>query len=129
MPYQRSERIRDQIIQETADILDHLMKDPDIGFVTVTDAEVSADLRVARIYVSILGNAEKQARCLTALRRAQGFVHTELGHRLRMKYSPQVIFVHDQSLEYGERIERLLKEVQKEKSEEKHIRPNSADDR
>lgn len=106
----RSERMREEFKREASDIL-RKMKDPRIGFVSVTDVELSRDLRHAKIFVSIFGDDEEKATTLTALERAQGFVRSELGQRIRMRHTPEVTFRLDDSIERGDRINRLLRSV------------------
>lgn len=97
--------------QETSEILQRHTKDPRIGFVSVTDVELSPDLRHARIYVSILGDAAAKARTMEGLTRAQGFVRTELARRIRLRHIPEVVFKVDESIERGARVDQLLREV------------------
>lgn len=106
----RSERIREEFKRETSDIL-RKMKDPRIGFVSVTDVELSRDLRHAKIFVSIYGDEEEKQTTLAALTHAQGFVRTELGQRIRLRYTPEITFRLDDSIERGDRINRLLREI------------------
>src|SRR5690606_37367017 len=87
------------------------MKDPRIGFVSVTDVEMSRDLRHAKIYVSIFGDDEAKAQTLEALHHAQGFVRSELGRRIRLRHTPEISFRLDDSIERGHRINRLLREL------------------
>lgn len=109
----RSERMREEFKREAGDIL-RKMKDPRIGFVSVTDVELSRDLRHAKIFVSIFGDEEEKHNTLTALTRAQGFVRSELGQRIRMRHTPEITFRLDDSIERGDRINRLLRSVSTE---------------
>jgi ribosome-binding factor A len=111
--YKRSERIGDQIRTEIADILVRRVKDPRIGFVTVTAVEVTDDLRNARIYVSILGEVPLQKKTIQGLSRASGFIRSELGKRLSLKFLPQLSFHLDTSPQEGARILQLLEEIKK----------------
>ncbi|MCA9471023.1 MAG: 30S ribosome-binding factor RbfA [Nitrospirales bacterium] len=106
--YKRAERVADQIRMEVADILARKAKDPRIGFVTVTDVDLSPDLRVARIYVSSLREGESEELALQGLSKAVGFVRGELGRRLELRYTPELIFCQDGSYRYGRRIDQLL---------------------
>ena len=107
----RIARLRELFKQETSAILQRNMKDPRIGFVSVTDVELSQDLRHARIFVSVYGDAEAKARTMEGLRSAEGFVRTELAHRIRLRYTPDVSFRIDESIEQGDRVNRLLRQV------------------
>ncbi len=104
--YKRSERVADQLRIEVADILAKKSKDPRLHSVTVTDVEVTKDLRIARVYVSILGSEDDKAGILKALASASGFVRSELGRRLELRYTPEVKFWADSN---GPRAERILK--------------------
>lgn len=110
----RLERLADQARLEIAGIL-RKMKDPRIGFVSVTDVEPSADLRHLRVFVSILGNEEERVRTMEALEHARGFIRTELGARIRLRYTPEVDFRYDPSLERGARVTELLAQIRSER--------------
>jgi len=113
LSYKRAERLGDQIRSEVSDILLRKIKDPRIGFVTVTTVEVSDDLRCARVFVSTLDNASQQNRTIQGLFKASGFIRSELGKRLRLKFLPQVSFHLDQSAEKASHIFQLLEEIKK----------------
>ena len=87
------------------------VKDPRIGFVTVTGVETSVDLRSARVYVSVLGGDAEREEALAGLRSAAGFLSTRVGEELRMKRTPALNFKLDPSIDTGMRMERLLSEV------------------
>lgn len=115
MARQRAQRVADEVQQVAAEILRGL-KDPRIGFATVVRAEVSTDLRHAKIYVSVFGpEAERQAT-MAALERAKGHVRTELGRRIRLYHTPEVHFISDGSIAHGDRIARLLGELAAERA-------------
>ena len=84
------------------------MKDPRLGFVTVTDVRITGDLREATVYVSLFGSDEEKKNTLAALAKANGFIRSEVGKRLGIRYSPQIGFKEDQSLDYGMKIEKIL---------------------
>jgi ribosome-binding factor A len=107
----RIARLRELFKQETSTILQREMKDPRIGFVSVTDVELTPDLRHARIFVSIYGDDEAKAKTMEALTNAAGFFRTELAHRIRLRYAPQIAFRIDDSIEKGDRVNRLLRQV------------------
>ena len=114
MPY-RPERLAAAIQEEISDIL-RGMKDPRLGFVSVTGVEVSSDLRYARIYVSVLGSSAEEEATLEALRHAQGFLRSELGRRIRLRHVPEINFRLDPSIRHGARIFELLRELDQSKS-------------
>jgi ribosome-binding factor A len=87
------------------------VKDPRIGFVTVTGVETSVDLRSARVYVSVLGGDAERADALAGLRSARGFLQSRVGDELRMKRTPTLNFVLDASIDTGMRMEKLISEV------------------
>lgn len=110
MSVQRVARIREEIKKEASEIIRKL-KDPRVGFVTVTDVEVTGDLRHARIYVSVLGDAESKDETMNALAKATGFIRTEIGSRIRLRHTPEIQFAFDDSMERGARIFELLRQV------------------
>ncbi len=107
----RIARLRELFKEETSVILQRAVKDPRIGFVSVTDVELSADLRHAKIFVSIFGDAETKAKTMQGLAGAQGFIRTELARRIRLRHIPEVLFKMDESIERGARVEELLRKV------------------
>lgn len=107
----RIARLRELMKKQVSEILQREMKDPRIGFVSVTDVELSADLRHAKVFVSILGDAAAKTRTMEGLTSAQGFVRTELAHRIRLRRIPEVVFRLDESIERGARVNRLLRQV------------------
>lgn len=114
----RRERVSDQIKEEISRLLQREVRDPRIGFVTVTGASVTADLRSARVYVSVLGEASAREESLRALQSAAGYLRRALFKTLRLRYSPALEFVLDDSLDRGERIERLLRGLREERADE-----------
>lgn len=113
LPYKRSQRVSDLIREEIADIIMNKVKDPRLGFVTVTGAKITEDLKIVTIYLSILKEEEKETT-IEMLNSAKGFIRAELAKRLKMKFIPSLTFRIDESLEYGVRIEKLLREIKKE---------------
>jgi ribosome-binding factor A len=104
-----NEALREVLSQEIA-----ALKDPRIGFVTVTGVETSADLRHARVFVSVLGNAHERERSLAGLRAAHGFLQERIAADVRTKRTPQLQFLYDESIDRGMRIETLLKRYENE---------------
>ena len=107
----RIARLRELMKKEVSEILQREMKDPRIGFVSVTDVELSADLRHAKVFVSIFGDAAAKTKTMEGLVSAQVFVRTELAHRIRLRRIPEVLFRLDESIERGARVNRLLRQV------------------
>jgi ribosome-binding factor A len=111
----RHERIAEEIHHEISAMVAGELKDPRIiGLVTVTEVRVSPDLKLARIFVSVLGSEEEHASTLKGLAAAAGFVRRELGVRLQMRRSPELLFIDDRSEEYKQRIDELLRESKKQ---------------
>ncbi|MBI2370741.1 MAG: 30S ribosome-binding factor RbfA [Deltaproteobacteria bacterium] len=117
MGYRRADRVGDQIREEISDILQRHLKDPRVGFVTITGVRVTDDLRHARVYVSVLGPEPERDRTLQGLNRAAGFIRRELGRRIRLRYLPDVVFEYDPSVEEGERLQRLFHEIREQREE------------
>lgn len=118
LPYKRSQRVSDLLREEIADIIFHKLKDPRIGFVTVTGTDVTDDLKMAFVYISILKEKEEEKKTtLDILNSAKSFIRSELSKRLKMKFIPSIKFKLDSSIEYGSRIENLLNEIRR-KSED-----------
>lgn len=107
----RPERLAEAIKKEMSDLLLNELKDPRIGFATITGVDVSSDLKYAKIFVSVLGNHEQRVSTMRVLTKAQGFVRTELGHRIRLRQVPEISFYLDESLDHGVRVMELLEEV------------------
>ncbi len=114
MSFKRADRVGELIMAETADILLKVIKDPRLHAVTITGVKITDDLRNARIYFVEMGKDDLNEEIQAALSKAKGFVRRELGHRLRLRLVPDIIFVHDKSFGYGNRIEKLLAEIAKQ---------------
>jgi ribosome-binding factor A len=110
-PKRRPARLGSQLREEIGLMLQREVKDPRIGFVTVTDVHVTADCKLARIYVSVLGSEEERRQSLEGLNQAAGFIRFELGHRLRLRFSPELEFRVDDSLEKEARLEELFGQI------------------
>jgi ribosome-binding factor A len=104
----RTERVSDLIRAEVARLIGVELRDPRLGFVTVTGAEITADLRSVRVFVSVLGDENARRVSLQALNRAAGFFRRTLFRNLRLRHAPAVAFVFDDSLDRGDRIDRAL---------------------
>ena len=114
MSYQRIDRISEEVRREVDAIIRGELHDPRIkGTFSVTRADVTRDLSYAKIYISILEEADRAAM-MTALKAAAGFIRHELGKRMIIRYAPQLLFVLDQNIEYGVHIAAVLKQVQPE---------------
>ncbi|TAE54740.1 MAG: 30S ribosome-binding factor RbfA [Nostocales cyanobacterium] len=114
----RVSRVAELIKREVSQMLLNGIKDDRVGtgMVSVTDVDVSGDLQHAKIFVSIYGTEEAKAETMAGLKSATGYVRSELGARVRLRRTPEVIFVEDRSLERGTKVLSLLSQLQKERS-------------
>lgn len=112
LPYKRSQRVSDLLREEIADIIMHKLKDPRIGFITVTGVDLTDDLKIAFVYISVLKEEEK-AISLEILNAAKNFIRSELSKRVRLKFIPSIDFRIDTSIEYGDKIEKLLGDIRR----------------
>ena len=106
----RAERLAEEIREQVARMIASDLKDPRLGFVTVTRVELAHDLGHARIHVGVLGSEAEREKSLSALRQASGFVRRELGKRLRIRHTPEIDFRYDKGLDATDRVARLLEE-------------------
>jgi ribosome-binding factor A len=107
----RPERVGDQIRAELSELLAREVKDPGVGFVTITHVKVSPDLQLARAYYTVLGDPQARRATAKALERARPFLRRQLAGRLRLRRAPELAFQYDESIEREERIESLLEEI------------------
>ncbi len=107
----RTRQVGEFLREELTDIIRREVKDPRVGFVSLTVVEVTPDLRSARVFVSVLGTDEERAETLAALRSAAGFIRYHLRPRLRMRQIPELEFRDDRSMEHAEQIARVLKDL------------------
>ena len=115
----RATRVGEQMKKELSDIIGRKLKDPRIGFVTVTDVRVTGDLQQAKVYISVLGDEEQRQNTLKGLEKAKGFIRSEIGQRIRLRKTPEIFFEIDESIEYGYRIEQLIRQISAERENEK----------
>lgn len=108
MATNRHERIEDQIQNEIGSMLLRDLKDPRIGFASVTRVKLSGDKREAKVYISVYGTEEEKTKTMEALASAKGFVRTELGRRIKLRHTPDIRFVLDESLEQGAKVMEIL---------------------
>lgn len=113
-PY-RQEKLAELIASELSELLRTRVKDPRVGFVSITRVEVSGDYRHAKVYASVMGNKDEQIGTMKALQHATGFLRHELASRLDLRHTPEIVFKLDHSLEEGARILELIKEVERER--------------
>lgn len=104
----RQRRVAGLIQQELGDLLQRELRDPGLGFATVTEVRMSTDLKCAQVYISVMGDESERRSTMAALERAVGFIRRELASRLKLRYMPQIEFVPDLTLERAARLETLL---------------------
>ena len=111
---QRTDRLDSQIRAELAELLHREMKDPRVGFATITRVETARDLGTAKVWVSIMGTDDEQAETMKALTDAAPWLRRQLGGRLTVRHVPQLVIRHDDSIEAGDRVLKLLRELEDE---------------
>ena len=107
----RSDRVGDQLLREISVLLLRKVKDPRLRGVTLTDARMTKDLRHAYVYYSFFGQDEQKKQAQAGFESAKGFIRKEIGERLHLRYVPDIQFRYDISLEYGQKMDRLLDEL------------------
>ena len=107
----RTLQVGELLKEELTDIIRREVKDPRVGFMSITNVEVTPDLRSARVYVSVLGTDDERTKTLDALRSAARFIRFHLKPRLRMRQIPELEFRDDRSMEYAEQISATLKQI------------------
>jgi ribosome-binding factor A len=115
---ERMKRVNEACKEALSEILHERMKDPRIGFVTVTRVEVSPDLKQAKVWLSVLGEEEEVRETMLALEKAQGFLRKELGKRVRLRYTPAVRIFLDRGAEVSERVQSILHGLHEEEGTE-----------
>ncbi|MGB3205154.1 MAG: 30S ribosome-binding factor RbfA [Crinalium sp.] len=125
----RVSRVAEQIKREIGQMLIQDIKDDRVGagMVSVTDVDVSGDLQHAKIFVSIYGTDEAKAETMAGLKAATGYVRRELGHRVRLRRTPEVIFLEDRSIERGNRVLSLINKISQENPDQDRDRSEDDD--
>ncbi|HYE75837.1 MAG TPA: 30S ribosome-binding factor RbfA [Blastocatellia bacterium] len=114
----RPDKVAHQLKAEISDIISRELHDPRVGFVTITNIKVSQDLSHARIYVSVFGSAQQQRDSINALNRAAGYIRREIGTRMRLRKSPELVFTFDESIEQSVRMAQLIDEANSETTDQ-----------
>ena len=128
MTTRRMARLNEQLRADVAELIAREMKDPRLaGLVSVTAAEMSPDLRHARVFISVLGSDEDRKKTLQAIRSAAGFLRTQLASRMTTKRAPELHFTMDASIERGQRIMNLLHEIESSQTSSTDAREGDAD--
>ena len=108
----RQEKVQEQLVQEISELIQREVRDPRVGFVTLTGAEISRDLRHAKVYVSMMGDDEARKQSLKALNGASGMLRGEFARRAHLRVAPELEFRFDEGIERGARIFELLNSVE-----------------
>ncbi len=114
MRTQRQRRVEELLKEEISRIVQFKIRDPRLGFVTVTDVEISPDLKHAHVFVSIYGEQAQINRSMECLTASAGFVRATLGHSIELRYTPELTFVYDESVARAARITKLLNRIAEE---------------
>jgi ribosome-binding factor A len=112
----RQEKLGELIAIELSDLLRTRVKDPRVGFASITHVEVSGDLRHAKVFVSVMGTEKEQAATIQGLKHATGFLRSELASRISLRYMPELVMKLDTSIEQGARILERIREIENEKT-------------
>jgi len=123
----RSRRLAELLKEEISDIILREVKDPRIGFVSLTDVEVSGDLRHAKVFVSVIGSEQERKDTMDGLKQATGFIRKLVGERITVYHTPEILFRYDNSIEHGIHINELIKEVRAEEKSENQVEQEGAD--
>lgn len=115
----RQDRVREAIKKEASIIIHDELKDPRLGFVTITDVELTHDLRYAQIFFSVLGKEEDHKKTKEALDSALGFIRKLIAQRIKLRFAPEIAFKEDRSTEYGVKIEEVLNEIKQMEADKK----------
>ena len=116
MAVKRTKKVSGLIKAEIGNIIQTKIKDPLVGFVTITDVVLTDDLRNAKVYFTVLGDKDQKEKSLQGLQRARTYIKNELGGRLKLRYLPILRFFYDESWEYGANIDRLLHNLHSDKT-------------
>ncbi|RCX11405.1 ribosome-binding factor A [Anaerobacterium chartisolvens] len=110
----RTSRISEEVKREISNIIQNELKDPRLpGLLSIISANVTRDLRYAKVYVSVMGSEEDKKNAISALKSAAGFIRRELGHRVQLRYTPEIQFELDNSIEYGAYMSKLINDTVK----------------
>jgi ribosome-binding factor A len=108
----RARKMAETIKEQVSEIINNRVKDPKLGFTTVTGVETSKDVRYCKVFISVLGTSEQQDETLAVLERAAGFIRTELGSKIRIRHVPEIRFQVDRSMQHGMHINEILQKIQ-----------------
>ena len=118
LEFKRSDRVGEMIHKELSLIFNRGLKDPRIGFVTLTAVDVTADLSIAKVYYTVMGDEQARKETAKGLEKATPYIRRMLSQQLKMRHTPSLDFKYDTSIEYGNHIDSLLKEIENERSDD-----------
>ena len=118
--HSRPDRVGHLLQQKLAQIFARGLKDPRVGLVTITGVKMSPDLREARVYWTVHGDAEQRQHTAKGLEKARGYLRREISTQIKLRVSPDLHFTYDEAIDRGERIEQLIREVHEEEKEREH---------
>jgi len=121
----RADKVVESIKEEISNIVDREIKDPRIGFVTITHVELKDDLRYAKVFFSKMGTQDEKKKALKGLESATGFIRKLVAERLDLRYAPEIVFKLDESAEYSQHIEDVLKKIKEQESPPKADSPTA----
>jgi ribosome-binding factor A len=125
----RTDRISEEIKREVSHIIQNELKDPRLsGMISVTSADVTKDLRYAKVYVSVLGDEGKKKDALSGLKSAAGYIRREIGRRIQLRYTPEMLFELDDSIERGVYINKLINDTLQDNRRETDAEKDSGSD-
>ena len=128
MSDKRVRRVSELLKQEISQIIRREVKDPRIGFVSITDVEVSGDLRHAKVFISVYGSDQEKDETMDGLKDAQGYIRRLVGERITTYHTPEIIFRYDDSIEHGVYMSKLIDEVREEDKKKKQQRQEKNED-
>ena len=114
MRFKRSERLKELFLEEISALIQRGVKDPRIGFATVTNVDLSDNLKHAKVYVSVFGTEREQRDTIEGLTRASGFIRNSLGKKLYLKYIPSLEFILDETADHVEKINKIINDLHSE---------------
>lgn len=116
MGFPRNSRLSEEIKRSISNIIQNELKDPRIPMLTsVTNVDVTKDLKYAKVFISVYGDPEQKAKCIEGLKSSSGFIRKEVGNSVKMRHIPELMFELDESIEYGLHISKILNEINNKK--------------
>ena len=113
----RHEKLSGELKKKISQIIQQDLRDPRIGFVTITEVQVTKDLRHVKVYFSVLGSEKEKKSAIIGLQRATSFVRRIIAQEISMRFVPEIVFKFDETYEYGQRINELLERINREEKE------------